>query len=623
MTSFQASLAPAIERLRRGDLPGAREAAEAALAGTPDQPALLEFAGLMAARMGDAAAAIPHFRRLLAISPDDKAARINLATALISEGKLEEAVELCSPADGDPKLLRLAGFAWQQLERLDEAAGAYEAAAQANPSDFESWNNLGNVRAALGELDRAIEALGRAIGLRPDLIPIYFNLSEVLAQADRPETRQAIMRQAARFAPQDARIQSELGLAEAGARDYPAAEQAFRTSIALNPGSIEAYVELGVLLENLNKLDALDALVSEAEANGVASAELVFLKAFALRRQGRFEEALPLAEATPTSINSLRRVQLLAEVNDRLGHSQRAFEAYAEMNRDALATRPTLAGPTYRELVTANAALVTPAQVAQWTRVEIEPDPPSPAFIVGFPRSGTTLLDTLLMNLPQLHVLEEQPVLFEVDEDLGNEARLATLTSVEANRLRKRYFEALERIQPAPPEALVVDKFPLHMTQIPLIHRIFPDARVIFVERHPCDSVLSCFMSNFQLNRAMRSFTDLEEAALTYDAVFDSWTRATSLLPINIHRIRYERMVENLEAEMRPLLEYLGVPWDPKVLDNRASAAKREHIRTASYSQVTEPIYRRSVGRWERYRAQMEPVLPILAPWAERMGYPI
>ena len=106
--------------------------------------------------------------------------------------------------------------------------------------------------------------------------------------------------------------------------------------------------------------------------------------------------------------------------------------------------------------------------------------------------------------------------------------------------------------------ALVVDKFPLHMAQIPLIHRIFPDARLIFVERHPCDAVLSCFMSNFQLNRAMRSFTDLEEAALTYDAVFDAWTRATTLLPVNVHRIRYERMVENLEAEMRPLLEFLG-----------------------------------------------------------------
>jgi hypothetical protein len=82
-------------------------------------------------------------------------------------------------------------------------------------------------------------------------------------------------------------------------------------------------------------------------------------------------------------------------------------------------------------------------------------------------------------------------------------------------------------------------------------------------------------------------------------------------------------MVENLEGEMRGLLDFLHLPWNPDVLDNRASAARREHIRTASYSQVTEPIYRRAAGRWQRYRAQLEPVLPILAPWAERMGYEI
>ena len=90
-----------------------------------------------------------------------------------------------------------------------------------------------------------------------------------------------------------------------------------------------------------------------------------------------------------------------------------------------------------------------------------------------------------------------------------------------------------------------------------------------------------------------------------------------------MHRIRYERMVADLAGEMRPLLDFLGLPWDDKVLDNQASAAARGHVRTASYSQVTEPIYQRAAGRWERYRAQMAPVLPILAPWAEKMGYDI
>jgi hypothetical protein len=225
------------------------------------------------------------------------------------------------------------------------------------------------------------------------------------------------------------------------------------------------------------------------------------------------------------------------------------------------------------------------------------------------------------MNLPSLHVLEEMPVLRQVEGAVGEKEKLASLGSAEANRLRAFYFESLQKIAPTAPGRIVVDKFPLHMARMPLIHRIFPDARVVLVERHPCDSLLSCFMSNFTLNHAMRSFTDLKEAARTYDAVFTAWARAEALLPLRVHRIRYENMVEDLATEMRSLLDFLDLPWDPAVLDNRASAAKREHIRTASYSQVTEPIYRRSSGRWRRYREQMAPVLPILAPWAELMGY--
>src|SRR5205085_9846107 len=122
----------------------------------------------------------------------------------------------------------------------------------------------------------------------------------------------------------------------------------------------------------------------------------------------------------------------------------------------------------------------------------------------------------------------------------------------EANALRARYFEALAALAPPATGQLVIDKFPLHMARVPLIHRLCPDARIVFVERHPCDAVLSCFMTNFQLNHAMRSFVTLEETARTYDVVFDAWTRAEALLPLRVHRMRYERMVEDLEREMRP-----------------------------------------------------------------------
>jgi tetratricopeptide (TPR) repeat protein len=622
MAQPPASLLPAVALYRRGDLAGARAAVEAALAADPDNVELSAFAGLAAAQAGDPAAALPHFRRVLNAAPGDVPAQLNLAAALLATGRLDEAGAVCAAGGSDPRLLRIAGYVHQQQGRFAEAAAAYEAAVRAAPGDWESLNNLGNVRAALGEADAAVDAFREAIALKPDMVEMVVNLSDALGQAGRVEERQKVMRQAARVSPDHARVQIQLGFAEAEARDFGAAERAFRAALRLDPANISAWLELALLLENLNRIDDLAALVEQAEAMA-GGAEMSFIHAWALRRQGRFAEALALAETLPETIDPMRRAQLVGETADRLGQTERAFAAFTLMNEAAVAAKPRPPGPTYREAVAADASLLTPEWAASWTRVDLDAEPPAPVFIIGFPRSGTTLLDTLLMNLPALHVLEEMPPVGEVQVMLGGQERLAALGSEEANALRRRYFEALDIVSPPAPGRIVVDKYPLHMARIPIVHRIFPDARIVFVERHPCDAVLSCFMSNFALSRAMRSFTSLEESALLYDTVFDAWTRAASLLPMDVHRIRYERMVDDLEGEMRGLLDYLGLPWDPRVLDNRASAARREHIGTASYSQVTEPIYQRSAGRWTRYRAQMAPVLPILAPWAERLGYKI
>ena len=623
MNSPPPALALGLERLRNNDPVGARSVIEAALPLHRDSVPMNELAGLLAARAGDLAAAIERLERVLALDAGNRAARINLAGLLLRKGDLEGAAKLAGEGD-DPKLKRTLALACQQLGRLDEAAAAYEAVVAAQPADFESWNNLGNVRAQRDDLAGAVQAFDRAVQLRPDVIAMYKNYSEALAKAEMVTARRALMRAAARRAPQDPDVQVELGLAETAARDFPAAEQAFRAALRLTTGFTPAFLEYGLLLENLNRVDDLGALVEEADLRGLDQLEIAFLRAWSLRRQGRLDEALHLAEATPPSVHPVRRAQLLAELYDRTSDADRAYAAFEDMNRAAIANRPAPPGQqTYRERVEVAAALTTPEQVAGWSRVEIERQPPAPVFIVGFPRSGTTLLDTLLMNLPMLHVTEELPVLHAVRAELGGPEDIASLTSAQANRLRSRYFEELARLSKPEAGRIVVDKHPLHMAEMPLIHRIFPDARVVLVERHPCDVVLSCFMANFQLNQAMRSFSDLEEAARTYDAVFDSWTRATDLLPISVHRVRYERMVDDLEGEMKQLLGYFELPWDAGVLDNRASAAKREHIRTASYSQVTEPLYKRAAGRWERYRTQMEPVLPILAPWIHKLGYSV
>ena len=553
------------------------------------------------------------------LSPEATLAR---ATELLAAGELDEAARLCATGGDEPRLLRIAAYVHQQQGRLPQAAAAYEAVLRAFPADWESFNNYGNVLLGLDRFDEAVAAFRRAIQLQPDRQEMVFNLSEALARAERHDERQAVMRSCAAIDGDDPRVQTELGLAEAAAEDLAAAERAFRAAIRLAPEAPAAWLELGLVLEALNRTEELAALAREAEAAGLG-AEAHFLSAWALRRQGRHEEAVAEAEAVPETINPIRRHQLLAGLYDRLGRPAEAFAEFAAMNEASEAVAPRPPGPSYREAVAAAAVRTTPEWVAGWTRFEVDPQPPAPIFIVGFPRSGTTLLDTLLMNLPTLHVLEEQPLLRFVEAAIAPDGDLGLMTGEEARGIRAYYYQLLQGIAPLPPGRTAVDKHPLHMARMPLIHRVFPEAKIIFVERHPCDAVLSCFMANFTLNAAMRSFTRIEEAARTYDAVFDAWTRAEELLPLDVHRVRYERMVEDLEAEMRPLLDFLGLPWDEKVLDNQAAAKERGRVRTASYSQVGEPIYRRAAGRWEGYREQLAPVLPILAPWAERMGYAI
>ncbi len=525
----------------------------------------------------------------------------------------------------DPRGLRLSAYIHQQQGRYAEAITDYRKVVAAIPDDFESWNNLGNVLAGTGDAEGALAALRTAIALRPDIMLPYVNLSKLLNRLQRYDERLILVREAAAQAPEDAEVQLELGLCEATANNFPAAEAAFRASIRIDGSALAPYLELAVLLENLNKTEALNELAAEAQRNGVEAAEVNFIKAWALRRAGRFAEALPLALATPDTINPARRSQLIAEIADRVGDADTAFNAFTDMNAAALEDTPSdqRDASLYIGEVEANRDLLTPEKIAGWTSVRLDNALPPPIFLVGFPRSGTTLLDTLLMNIPHLHVLEEMPIVRSVENELGNPERIASLGSDEANALRARYFDTLQQVAPAAPGQRVLDKFPFHMTRMGIIHRIFPDAKVIFAERHPADCVLSAFMSNFELNRAMLSFTTLEGTARLYDLASTAWTRAETNLPIDVFRIRYERMVEDLESEMRQLLAFLDIPWTDAVLDNRKSAARREHIRTASYSQVTEPIYKRSAGRWERYRRQMEPVLPILKPWADKMGYEI
>lgn len=511
----------------------------------------------------------------------------------------------------DLSQLRAEGYRLQALGRHAEAAERYEAVVAEAPDDWEIWNNLGNARRAAGDLEGGLAALARSAALRPGEIGVQFNFAGALSEAGRSDAAGDALLAAAAHLPDEAPALLDLARALSALVRYDEAESLYRRASSHE----ESWLERGQMLERGNRLDRLPALIAEAEARGL---NLPYLTALKLDREGHAREALDAALAIPADEVPARRAELIGRLADKARDSRRAFAAYTEMNRLAVAANPDARGQAaaYRAHVSALADMLTPDYAARWR--PIAPGArPAPVFLVGFPRSGTTLLDTLLMGHPALNVLEEVPLLERAAAELGYFSRLPGLDEAETGRLRDLYFEGLGPVD----DRTVIDKLPLNLLGAPLIHRLFPDAKFIFAARHPCDVVLSCFMQPFDLNPAMANFLDLTDAARLYALALAFWERARAILPLDVHTIRYEDLVEDKEGEMRRLIAFLGLEWDERVLDNQRLAIERGPIKTPSYAQVAQPIYKRARGRWERYRAQMAPVLPILAPWAEKLGY--
>jgi tetratricopeptide (TPR) repeat protein len=653
-----ASLAHAARLHSSGDFLGARRQAEDVLAAEPNNLNALRMVGVLYCQTGEPSVGAQFLGKALRQVPGDESTRLNLIQALLDSGGAAEAESIASAAGSQksPQLLRARAAIAKQLGKADEVLGFLEQAAKAAPSDYAVWNNLGNALHEADQPERAIEALDRAAKLRPDAAFVQVNLGRALATAGRHEDSKRAFEKAGQLDPNDSAAAFELGksllrqgLAEQALPylgkaasldrqnpnifvvigltfsrlfDVNQAENAYRVALQVGPQCGAAYLNLAILLERANRTEELKALQSQALANGVTAGEAEYVQALVCRREGKLEEALKLAQdAQADSLDPTQREQFVGEVADRLGLVDVAFAAFIEKNRVA-ASRPDAVQFTGTERLRTIESLTertTSEFLQSWRPIEPIAEPPSPAFLVGFLRSGTTLLDTILMGHSDTFVTEEEPMLATVEAVLGRMERLAELGREDVEALRERYFKALS--SPVPEGKLLVDKNPLATLRTPLIHRMFPDARFIFAVRHPCDVVLSCFMQNLQVNEAMAAFLDLTNAARLYDRSMTYWHKCQEVFPVQVHRIRYEDLVADVEGEIRPLLEFLGLPWDDRVLEHQKTATSRGLIRTPSYAQVTEGIYKRASGRWERYRHHLEPILPILAPWVERFGY--
>lgn len=512
---------------------------------------------------------------------------------------------------------------------------------------------------ARGKLQAAADNAARVLQLMPDMPDALHLLGLCLLQAGDPARAAQLMRQAAQRKPGDVQLLHNLGIASADAGDATGALGAFTRAAMLDPRHAEARFNLGVISEAVGDRagaeqayrDTLDleprhagaaaylssileqhsALEEAARWNAVAltlqpGEPVANLTAAQLDiRGGRVEQGMLRLERLLSTRLSPRNRALaagrLGAAYDRLKRPEQAWPQFLAAKAALQQTQPPQ-GPGIYEFATAE-------RMARYADALMQDVPPAagaaPVFLVGFPRSGTTLLDQLLSGHPGIAVLEEQDTLQDtLQAHALADAELETFLRLDARGLeplRRAYWQRVAEFMPArDPRKLFVDKLPLNSVFMPLIQRLFPAARFIFALRDPRDVVLSCFMQSFDLNEAMQHFLTLEETVRYYAAVMQVGADSLEKLGPRAHRVRYEDVVADTEDQARRLLAFLGLAWEPKVLAFQETA-RHKRINTPSYSQVAEPIYTRATQRWRRYEAQLAPVLPALEPFTSRFGY--
>lgn len=523
------------------------------------------------------------------------------ASAAMERGALGEAVALCEQVIArfgeEPNALMLLGLARMEQGDVAGAIGLYERALRLMPEHIHVLTNLGAAFRAAGRFDEA---------------------RNVLEEALRIDRRHAI-------------AQNSLGnvLLDLGARDD--AKRAYERAIAVRPDYAEAIAGLARIAEEEHRLD--DALRLAGRALGIApqNVSAVLTRAKVQLRHdeaavaARGLEAL-LAGGVLSPTNRIVAQGHLGEAYEKLSRFADAFAAFARANQlleqaaGSFAHDRSFLSPRAVERLSAHVASL---DASRW-RV-VAPAARTPVFLIGFPRSGTTLADQILASHPKVTTLEERDNLLEAGQTLAGAdadfARLAQLSDHEIERLRGVYWASVDTgLGGAPVRDVFVDKLPLNATLLPVIYRLFPNAKIVLALRDPRDCVLSCYQQRFGMNAAMFQLLRLDAAATYFDAVMGLVRACRAKLPLDVHEVRYEAVIGDFDATVGSLLSFLGLPWDDAVR-GYADTAKRRAIATPSAAQVVRPLYASSQGKWRNYRRFLEPVLPVLEPWVAAFGY--
>jgi tetratricopeptide (TPR) repeat protein len=553
---------------------------------TATRAALWLQQGVAAAGRGAPDEAIACMREAVALRPDLAAAQANLGLLLVAVRRHAEAEAPLRAAVAfmprDAALRNALGIAQEAQQRFADAEATYRGALEIDPRLAEAHANLGNCLRRLGHLQQAEAHFVRAIELKPEFAVAHYNLGILLQ--DLEEFPRAIVeyRQAIAYRPDYIEALNNLGSCLRTEGFVDEAKETFERVLQLQPLQIEAHCNLAQFKTYKAGDPHIEQLLSQQH------------RLASLPDEGRARYWFTVGKM----------------LEDTARHDE-SFAAYAEGNRVKRAGTPWDEA-AHLDLQRRIIATFTREHLARHD-VPAAAEGPTPVFIVGMPRSGTSLLEQVLATLPDVHGAGELtwlPETLHVDEAQGPAGFPQTLAHYSTQEYLQLGRDYIERIRELAPNAThVVDKLPDNFQHLGLIHLMFPGARIIHSMRDPMDSCFSCFSRLFIANNLGYTY-DLGAAGrywVTYHELMRHWH---AVLPAGrVLDVSYETMVSDFENQARRLVDYLGLPWDERCLGFHEN---RRIVRTASVAQVRKPIYRTSVARWKHYERHLGALLEIV-----------
>lgn len=607
----------------QGDYRGAEEVLLRVIDLTPTFAKPYEDLGTLLMQQGLAEKALPLLEKAIRLDPKQEAAHFQLGKALAQLGRGKEADEsfersfALSPTRG----IMARAAEHHAAGRLDEAERLCRQVLQKDPRHVDALRMLGLIAAAAGDLDEAENLLRQALAGAPDHAPAMFELGRVLKELERPEEAIEIYQTLIALQPDNPRAHYRLAgvLAPAALTEQSAA--AYRRCLALDPEHAGAWLGLGHMLKTLGKqnegIEAYKRCLELEPEFGEAYFSLANLKTY------RFEDA-EIAEMQqrldsetvrePSRVNFLFALAKAYEDRRDYDTAWRYYEQGNAKQRLLVSYDPVLTETVNDDLVEYfNADFFAERAGAG------NPDP-SPIFIVGMPRSGSTLVEQIIASHSRVEGTSELPYIGRLTKSLNRNRAdgmrypqvLSELEARHFNRLGQNYLDhaRMHRVENTPH---FIDKMPNNFPLVGFIHAILPNAKIIDARRHPLDA---CTGNLRQLYARGQTFsydqTDIGEYYLQYQRMMDHWDE---VLPDKVLHVQYEDVVNDLETQVKRILAYLDLSWEDACLNFHDTDRA---VRTASSEQVRQPIYTSGIGFWRHYDAQLEELKEVLEPILDR-----